>query len=85
MAKVAILNIPKDLHGMDLQSNGVHPIVLVNAFTMLQKHYSRVLVEMARQAVGDDDKQQEQWLDRVTKKYLGENPGDLKIDPNLFN
>lgn len=84
MAK-AIIKIPDGINGMNVQSNGVHPIVLINALNMLTKHYATQLAEMAQQAVGDDPKQQEQWLDRITKKHLGENPGDAKIDPNLFN
>lgn len=81
----AIIKVPDGINGMEVESNGVHPIVLVNALNMLQKHYSRQLAEMARQAVGNNPRQQEQWLDRLTKKHLGENPGDLGLDPNLFN
>lgn len=81
----AIIKIPPGINGMDCQTNGVHPIVLINALEILKKHIAAQLVEIARKEVGDDPKQQEQYLDRLTKKHLGENPGDLRIDPNLFN
>lgn len=82
---IATVKIPHTINGMDCQTNGVHPIVLVNAFRMLEKHFADVLVKMAREAVGNDPNQQAQWLDRLTKKHLGENPADLGIDPNNFN
>lgn len=83
--KTAVLKIPEAIDGMDIQTNGVHPIVLLNAFRILEKHFARQLVELAKKEVGNNPKLQEQWLDRLTKKYLGENSGDLGIDPNLFN
>jgi hypothetical protein len=81
----AVIKIPEGIDGMDCQSNGVHPIVLVNALDMLTKHYATQMAEMARKAVGNNPRAQEQWLDRLTKQYLGDNPGDREIDPNLFN
>lgn len=81
----AIIKIPSGIDKMEVETNGVHPIVLVNALNMLVGHFSRQLAEMARQAVGEDPEQQAQWLDRITKKHLGENPGDRTIDPNSFN
>lgn len=85
MSKKAIITIPQDIHGMDCQSNDVHPIVMVNALQILSNHFARELVAMAEKAVGKNPKLQAQYMDRLTKQYLGDNPGDLKIDPNLFN
>lgn len=74
----AIVTIPEGLSGMDITTNGVHPVVMLNGLNMAQKHFARELVAMAREAVGDDPKAQEQWLDRITKKYLGDNPDNGK-------
>lgn len=83
--KQAIIKIPEGIQGMDVQTNDVHPIVLVNALNMLQKHFAEAIVAEAKWAVGNNPKLQEQYINRLTKKYLGENPGNLKIDPNSFN
>jgi hypothetical protein len=77
--------IPVDIHGVDVKTGDVHPIVMVNALQMLSKHFARELVAMAEKEVGENPKLQEQYFDRLTKKYLGENPGDIHLDPNLFN
>lgn len=83
MKKEAIIKIPDGIDGMDVQTNHVHPIVIVNALEMLQKHFARVLVSMAEVAVGKNAKAQERWLDEQTKKYLGDNPGDFKFGQSL--
>jgi hypothetical protein len=85
MKKPAVIKIPVDIEGMDCQSNDVHPIVMVNALQILQKHFARELVAMAEKEVGKNPKLQAQYMDKLTKQYLGGNPGDLRIDPNLFN
>lgn len=85
MSKNAIITIPESIDGMDCQSNDVHPIVMVNALQMLSKHFCQELVAMAEKEVGKNPKLQAQYIDRLTKQYLGGNPGDFKIDPNLFN
>lgn len=77
--------IPVDLEGIDVKTGDVHPIVMVNALQMLSKHFARELVAMAKKEVGNNPKLQEQWMDRMTKKYLGDNPGDHKLDPNRLN
>jgi hypothetical protein len=81
----AVVIIPANIHGMDCQTNGVHPIVMVNALNTLQKHFARQIVAMAEKAVGKNPKLQAQYIDRLTKQCLGDNPDDFKIDPNLFN
>ena len=58
--KVAVVKIPEGIQGMDCQTNGVHAVVLVNALSMLQKHFARELVSMAKKEVGDNEKLQEQ-------------------------
>lgn len=73
------------MEGIDVKTGDVHPIVMVNALQMLSKHFARELVAMAEKEVGKNPKLQEQWLDRMTKKYLGDNPGDRKIDINSLN
>lgn len=73
------------MEGIDVKTGDVHPIVMVNALQMLSKHFARELVKMAEKEVGKNQKLQEQWLDRMTKKHLGDNPNDIKFDPNAFN
>lgn len=83
--KKAVIKIPENIEGMEVNTNDIHPIVLVNALDMLQKHFARELVKMAEKEVGKNPKLQEQWLDRTTKKYLGDK-GDFNIgDVNQFN
>jgi hypothetical protein len=81
----AIIKIPVDIEGIDVKTGDVHPIVMVNALQMLSKYFARELVAMAEKEVGKNPKLQEQYFDRLTKKYLGNNPNDIKFDPNLFN
>ncbi len=84
--KKATIEIPEGINGMDVNTNGVHPIILVNALNLLQKHFARQLVKMAEKEVGKNPKLQEQWMDRLSKKYLGDNAGgDSKFDINQFN
>lgn len=83
--KNCIITIPPGIEGMDCQTNGMHPIVIVNALNVLSQHFARQLVAMAEKEVGKNKKLQEQWLDRITKKYLGDNPGDQKFDVNDMN
>jgi hypothetical protein len=75
----AIINIPENLEGIKCDTNNVHPVVIVNALSILSKHFARELVKMAKKEVGNNPKLQEQWLDRITKKYLG-SKGDLNLD-----
>lgn len=81
----AVITIPIGITGMDCQTNDVHPIVMVNALQMLSKHFARELVELAKKEVGDNPKLQEQYFDRLTKQYLGDNPGDQKINIHSLN
>lgn len=74
----AVITIPDGITGMDITTNGVHPVVMVNALNMATRHFARELVAMARQAVGDDPAAQAQWLERITKKYLGDNEDNGK-------
>lgn len=83
--KKAVINIPETISGMDVQTNGVHPIILVNALSALTKHFAAILQQMAKDAVGDNPDLQAQYLDRLTKKHLGGNPGDQILDPNRLN
>jgi len=83
--KKATIVIPEEINGMDCQTDDIHPIILINALNMLLKHFARELIAEAKKNVGNNPKLQEQYLDRLTKKYLGDNPGNLKIDPNSFN
>lgn len=83
--KPATVTIPPDIQGTDCQTNDVHPIVMVNALQILSKHFARELVKMAEKEVGKNPKLQEQYFDRLTKKYLGDNPGDFKIDIHSLN
>lgn len=83
--KIAIVKIPEKINGMEVESNEVHPIVMVNGLKMLFEHYCRVVAKMAKDEVGDNERLQEQWIDRITKQYLGDNPGDLQIDVNQLN
>ncbi len=84
MNKASII-IPENIEGMEVSTNGVHPIVMVNALNMLVKHFSRQLVGMAEKEVGKNPKLQEQWLDRATKKYLGKDSGPTQEDINRWN
>lgn len=83
--KKAVITIPENIEGLDVQTNGVHPIVLINALNMLVGHLARQIGVMAEKEVGKNPRLQEQWIDRTTKKYLGDNPDDIKLDPNSFN
>ena len=65
---------------MDCQTNGIHPIVMVNALNILIRHFAREIVKEAKGAVGENEILQGQYIDRLTKKYMGGDPGDLKLD-----
>jgi hypothetical protein len=74
MSKNAVITIPPGIHGMDCQSNDVHPIVMINALQMLQKHFAREIVAMAEKAVGKNPKLQAQYMDRFNKTTSGRKP-----------
>lgn len=85
MKRFVTIQIPESIDGTRCDTNGIHPVIVINGLNILYQHFCRVLVEMAEKEVGPDRKLQEQWIDRVTKKYLG-GTGDLGIkDVNQFN
>lgn len=83
--KECVITIPEGIEGMDVQTNGVHPLILVNALNMLTKHFARSVIAEAEKAVGKNPKLQEQWIDKKTKQLLGDNPGDSKFDVDQMN
>lgn len=71
MTKYVTIQIPESIDGMKCDTNGIHPVVIMNALNLLQKHFAKELVK---------------FLDRLTKKYLSGGGGDFKIDDvNRFN
>lgn len=68
--KTCIIKITPDhkTTPLDIQTNGVNKLEIVDFLESLVKVLARQIVEEARQHVGDDPKAQEKWIDSMRQK-----------------
>lgn len=78
--KKAIIIIPQNGNGVDVTTNGVNLVTIVNAITNLNKGLCQQLVKEAEAVVGDNIEAQEKYLQMLcdrAQKEEGKSEGGL--------
>lgn len=63
----AVILIPAEGNNVNLQTNGVNAITILNAMKNLSQILAQELLKDARHAVGDNPAAQEKYLDKLCK------------------
>jgi hypothetical protein len=71
----AIIIIPEDGNNLDVTTNGIHLYTIVNSLHNLQRALCQQLVKQAKNAVGNDPKAQEKYLDNIIRQLDPEKKG----------
>jgi len=73
----AVITIPSNGQNAEVTTNGVNPITIINVLSVLQKHFATEILKEAYQAVSNNLKAQEAYIDKLIKQ--------ARIDEMHFN